>query len=436
MIKRLAVIAALTLASAMAFALPKPSDVKAAVASGNYAKAETMLLEVVREKPSARAHYDLGQVYEFEGKHNLALNSYRQAQVLDPTLKFASSSAEFIKKLGNVQAKVAPPPVVVAQVQPTAPPITYVVPSIPSTTATAQPVKNDGGGSSLFLGMLAILLLGGVAAGAFFFISNKREKKSAEDAATASKREKNTTLLGLTKSLEDATLIAKTATYGMLQQRQILDRIAVLQTQARHMLADLKDGKEVSAVRLSTLESNVSMIVDQATNGLPQPLPTPPAPAPEPVAADPRPIPGVPTTDGTLHEGTPPHSIPGVPTMSAPRDVHQYRAPAPRVVHHYHTPAPAPVVVNNNDGLLTGVLIGSMMNTHHDRVVEREVIVERAPRLDTPRYERDSYAEPAPAPVYRAPAPAPVFDSEPEAEDSYSAPAPAMDTSSSDDDTY
>ena len=420
MFKRFAVIALLACASIAAVAVPKPSEVKAAVASGNYVKAESLLLEVVKEKPSARAHYDLGQVYTFQGKHNLALNEYRQAQVLDPTLKFASNAAEFTKKLGTAQAMVAPPPKIVAQAPP--PPIVAysTAEAQPAFLSVGTPPKKDD--SSILPAILVILIIGGVAGGAFYVVTRKKEKRDVEDKVTASRREKNSTLLGFSKQLEDAALIAKTASYNDAQKRQILDRIQSLQNQTRGMLAELKDGKEVSAVRVTTLESHVDAVVEQANNGIPAVAPTPepsaiftPKPAPAPTYPPIAPPPTPRKEESVYQPITPPPS------------------PAPGPV--YYAPAPAPVVVNSNDGLLTGVVLGSLLsNNHntHERVVER--VVER-PRMDTPRYERDDYEDRTPAPYY---APAPTFDSGSNDRDDYAASPPAMDSSSdsNDDDKY
>ncbi|NBU17998.1 MAG: tetratricopeptide repeat protein [Betaproteobacteria bacterium] len=47
----------------MALALPSPKDIETEIQAGNFAKAESMLREVIAEKPqSAKAHYELGQV--------------------------------------------------------------------------------------------------------------------------------------------------------------------------------------------------------------------------------------------------------------------------------------------------------------------------------------------------------------------------------------
>ena len=108
--KRVLITIALSLASAIVLAIPKPSEVKAAFAAGDYQRAEALLNEVMKERPTATVHYQLGQVYAKEGKHSAALNEFRQAQTLDPSLKFASSAAAFMKNLSDEQAIVAPPP--------------------------------------------------------------------------------------------------------------------------------------------------------------------------------------------------------------------------------------------------------------------------------------------------------------------------------------
>ncbi len=418
MFRKMTIALTLAICATAAFALPKPSEVKAAVASGNYAKAESMLLEVMKEKPSAKAHYDLGQVYAFEGKHKDSLNEFRQAQALDPTLKFASSAAEFTKKLANEQTLVAPPPVVVAQQQH---PVSTVaqaeygkIYSNPREIAQPLPVQHDSGGSggTILAVLLVVLLAGGIAA---YFLTRKKVTDDLNEKAGVSKERKNT-LLDFAKKLEDAALITKTATYGDASKRQILDRIIGLQTQVRNALADLKDGKEVTASRLATIETNVDSVVDQSANGIRATVEETTSAwrdAPKPMFPEAAPAPF-----------TPPAPMPPAPSYSS--------APAPRVVHHHHyDPAPAPVVQNNSGDMLTGILIGQAIShpTH-----ERTVYVEReAPR----RVERDEYvAEPAPAPVYQAPAPTPKFDTSSDDTDDYVAAAPSVDAAPAADDTY
>ena len=54
---------AFVVGASLVLALPTPKDIEAAVAAGRYTQAESMLREVLQDKPqSAKAHYELGQV--------------------------------------------------------------------------------------------------------------------------------------------------------------------------------------------------------------------------------------------------------------------------------------------------------------------------------------------------------------------------------------
>ncbi len=74
-----------------------PLDIKKEVDKGDYQKAETMLLEVIKEHPdSAKAHYMLSQVYSLEHHYNRAYKELQKAKALDPTLSFADK--DYLKK--------------------------------------------------------------------------------------------------------------------------------------------------------------------------------------------------------------------------------------------------------------------------------------------------------------------------------------------------
>ena len=80
----------------MALALPSPKDIEAEMQAGNLAKAESMLREVIAEKPqSAKAHYELGQVLARQEHYAQAHQELLKAKEIDPTLKFASSPEKF-----------------------------------------------------------------------------------------------------------------------------------------------------------------------------------------------------------------------------------------------------------------------------------------------------------------------------------------------------
>jgi len=97
--------AALMGACALALALPAPKDIEAAVNAGHLPQAETMLREVLQDKPgSARAHYELGQVLAREAKYDEALAEVQRAKSIDSSLKFAASPEKFQQTLDRIGA--------------------------------------------------------------------------------------------------------------------------------------------------------------------------------------------------------------------------------------------------------------------------------------------------------------------------------------------
>ena len=115
--KRILIIPVLLCVATLALALPTPKEVAAAVGSGNLPQAETMLREVVAEKPgSAKAHYELGQVLAREGRKIEAAQELQQAQKIDPALKFVSDPQHFNNLLAKVTASPSLPPTVTTPV--------------------------------------------------------------------------------------------------------------------------------------------------------------------------------------------------------------------------------------------------------------------------------------------------------------------------------
>jgi uncharacterized protein len=92
-------------ASALAFALPSPKDIEAAVSQGQLTQAESMLREVIGAKPqSAKAHYELGQVLLREHRNKEAHTELLAAKAIDPNLKFATSPQQFETILAQANA--------------------------------------------------------------------------------------------------------------------------------------------------------------------------------------------------------------------------------------------------------------------------------------------------------------------------------------------
>lgn len=112
--KRLITLVLLSLAATLAFALPAPRDIEAAVNAGDLARAESLLREVLAEKPgSAKAHYEMGQVLAREGKSADARRHLEESRRIDPTLAFARDPKHFQELLDKLPAGalVAPAPV-------------------------------------------------------------------------------------------------------------------------------------------------------------------------------------------------------------------------------------------------------------------------------------------------------------------------------------
>lgn len=381
----------LVLCTASVFALPKPSEVKDAFASGNYAKAESMLQEVIHAKPSATAYWQLGQVFSAEGKHNQAINQYQQAQNLDPTLKFASSKQAFMKAMSSEMAIVAPPPLVTANN-----PILNAQVSV--LTPVPQIPVYQSNGTNFSTVLLVLLSIGAIMIGIMFFFKRKTIKDK-KDISAADSRVKTNELLELAKKLEDAILITKTSSSNDTDKANILSRINGLQQSIRKSLADIKDGKVVTNGSLSNLEDMVNNACDQAQNGITVQSLAQSDSRVEPV----RPVP-----------------VPNYPSSAASSS---YVVPTQNTFHHYHNvPAPAPY---NND-LLTGVLIGESLNRPAERIVYVEQQVSEPRQLDT--NQDDSYITPE-SQRYSAP----VLDTNNDSNDSYDSGTSNLDSSGSSD---
>lgn len=148
--------------SALVLALPTPKDIETAVREGHMAQAESMLREVIQEKPqSAKAHYELGQVLARQARYPEALTELKQAKTIDPSLKFAGSDAQFNTVFDKVSAAATPA-------------VTHSTPStaVVQAAAPAPQAPAASGSSSLSYIWIAIALVVVVAWLARRFVSN------------------------------------------------------------------------------------------------------------------------------------------------------------------------------------------------------------------------------------------------------------------------
>ncbi|BDU55262.1 tetratricopeptide repeat protein [Limnohabitans sp. TEGF004] len=148
---------ALVLSATLALALPTPKDIEAAVAAGQYTQAESMLREVLQDKPqSAKAHYELGQVLAHEHRYKEAQTELQKAKDIDPSLKFATSPDKFNTVLTKVNDLAAAPTSSVVM-EPSVAPGTHAA-------AKVAPESAASGGSSpltyVWLAIAGLVVLG------------------------------------------------------------------------------------------------------------------------------------------------------------------------------------------------------------------------------------------------------------------------------------
>ena len=146
----------LALACSLALALPSPKDITAAVEAGDLARAETLLHEVLKEKPnSAKAHYELGEVLARAKRYDEALAELNQARAIDPALKFASSPEKFSQTLDKVNAAAAAAKT--SAPSPSLKPATAPIAVAPAPSAESFPIGSLVGGAILLV-LLVVLI--------------------------------------------------------------------------------------------------------------------------------------------------------------------------------------------------------------------------------------------------------------------------------------
>ena len=169
-IAKLLLACSLALSSALAFALPSPKDIDAAVNAGRLTQAESMLREVIQEKPqSAKAHYELGQVLARQEHYADAQIALKKAKELDPALKFAASPEKFNETFDKVSRMAQGPSTAsLASGMPQAAKPAAAA-AVPSPSEPAFPV------SYILIGVAGLVILGLVL---------RRSKANAVSAAT------------------------------------------------------------------------------------------------------------------------------------------------------------------------------------------------------------------------------------------------------------
>ena len=141
--------ASLLLCSCLALAEPTLPQVSQAIQSGQLAKADAMMSEVLQNHPnSAKAHYIASELYLKEGKLDAARNAFMQAENLAPGLPFAQP--ESVQKL-QMQLR-----------------------------AGAAPVASNAGAESIFTSPIFWILIAILVAGIIFFMKNRNAQQPVQ----------------------------------------------------------------------------------------------------------------------------------------------------------------------------------------------------------------------------------------------------------------
>jgi hypothetical protein len=141
--------ASLLLCSGLALAEPTLPQVSQAIQSGQLAKADAMMSEVLQNHPnSAKAHYIASELYLKEGKLDAARNAFMQAENLAPGLPFVQP--ESVQKLKT------------------------------QLGATTAPVATNAGAESIFTSPIFWVLIAILVVGIIFFMKKRNAQQPVQ----------------------------------------------------------------------------------------------------------------------------------------------------------------------------------------------------------------------------------------------------------------
>ncbi|WP_321798626.1 tetratricopeptide repeat protein [Caballeronia sp. J97] len=347
----------LSLASPLAFAVPTAQQVEQSMTQGNWQQADSQLSEVLSAHPkNAHAHYLYAQVLDREGRYSDALSHLQQAKSLDPSLSFTDPS-RFASTQARIQADATR-----ASISPRS--------NNGATTSSAQtqnPFSQDqaaaapqkhGIGMGAWIGFALL-----IAAIALVLRWGLRRARSRDDGQAENDRrsqiKRATELLNEVRTLKlDVRLSTAPGHEALLKD------VEGAETQLREMVESLSNSKNpVPPYAIEDLENQVASLKARAEG------------RPDPNAAT------------NAQAGAPNASPYAQEAERFGRGQQQYPQQAPYPPQQGQQP---PVIIQQGGGgfgggmggLLTGVLLGEALSHGRDRVIERDVPVDRPPQND------------------------------------------------------
>lgn len=176
--KKLIAALLLSLASAVAFALPSPHQIEDALKQGDLNSARSMVHEVLREKPeSAKAHLFNAYILAKQGDRSAAQLELQNAKRFDHSGS-VQNSALYGRTVATLEAPVAP-------VKPSYKPAATSTPEVTYSSPVATPTQPEK--PSAFWGFLKFMfwvsVIGLIAYVIYYWYSKKQAAKKEKEAA-------------------------------------------------------------------------------------------------------------------------------------------------------------------------------------------------------------------------------------------------------------
>jgi len=340
---------ALSLVSPLAFAVPTAQEVEQSMTQGNWRQADAQLSEVLDAHPkNAHAHYLYAQVLDREGRYSDALSQLQQAKSLDPSLSFTDPS-RFASTEARVRNDASRANATTNRSS------NGSVAQNPFNANQAAVPEKHGPSMGMWIG-LAVL----IAAIALVLRWGLRRARARDDGrADDDRRTQLKRATGLLNEVRTLKLDVRLSTAP--GHDALLRDVEGAETQLREMVEALSNAKNpVPPYAIEDLENQVASLKARA-EGRPDPNAANTANAAQPNAQGQSPFAQEAERFG---RGQPPYGSQG---------------PYPQQGQQ------PPVIIQQGGGgfgggmggLLTGVLLGEALSHGRDRVIEREVPVER-----------------------------------------------------------